>query len=85
VLERLAQAAVDIESVDALIGAIPISPKHLDTVGPLAKDVAGLAKGMALLQEDFEALYEKAKADKPSAATIRIGRLKVPETASTKE
>ncbi len=61
-------------------GVFPIAPKYLDTVGPMAKDVNGLVKGMELLQEDFGALYVKAKAAKPLARQIRIGRLRVPGT-----
>jgi Asp-tRNA(Asn)/Glu-tRNA(Gln) amidotransferase A subunit family amidase len=61
-------------------GVYPISPKYLDTVGPMAKNVDGLVKGMELLQEDFDALYAKAKAAKPSARQIRIGLLRVPGT-----
>jgi Asp-tRNA(Asn)/Glu-tRNA(Gln) amidotransferase A subunit family amidase len=61
-------------------GVHPISPNYLDTVGPMAKDVDGLVKGMELLQEDFHTLYDKAKAAKPSARQIRIGRLRVPGT-----
>lgn len=61
-------------------GVYPISPKYLDTVGPLAKDVKGLVAGMELLQEGFDDLYAKAKAANPTAKTIRIGRLRVPGT-----
>jgi amidase len=56
-------------------GVFPVSPKHLDTVGPLAKDIPRLVQGMDLLQRGFEARYEKAVAEKPSARRIRIGRL----------
>jgi amidase len=61
-------------------GVYPISPKYLDTVGPMAKDVNGLVQGMELLQEDFGTLYARAKAAKPSARQIRIGLLRVPDT-----
>ncbi len=61
-------------------GVYPISPKYLDTVGPMAKDVKGLVVGMGLLQEGFDGLYAKAKAANPTAKTIRIGRLRVPKT-----
>jgi amidase len=61
-------------------GVYPISPKYLDTVGPLAKDVEGLVEGMKLLQADFDTLYAKAQAAKPSARQIRIGLLRVPGT-----
>jgi amidase len=61
-------------------GVYPISPTYLDTVGPMAKDVNGLVEGMELLQEDFDTLYAKARASKPSARQIRIGLLRVPGT-----
>lgn len=56
-------------------GVFPISPKHLDTVGPMAKDMTHLVQGMDLLQRGFAAQYERAAADKPSAKDITIGRL----------
>lgn len=58
-----------------LKGVFPISPKHLDTVGPMAKDMTHLVQGMDLLQRGFAARYESAVAAKPSAKDIRIGRL----------
>ena len=56
-------------------GVFPISPKHLDTVGPMAKDLPHLVQGMDLLQRGFAARYEKAVASKPLARQIKIGRL----------
>ncbi|HET9856214.1 MAG TPA: amidase, partial [Chthoniobacterales bacterium] len=56
-------------------GVFPISPKHLDTVGPMAKDMTHLVQGMDLLQRGFAARYESAVAANPSAKDIRIGRL----------
>jgi amidase len=61
-------------------GVFPISPKHLDTVGPMAKDMAHLVQGMDLLQRGFAARYERAVAAKPSAKDIRIGRLYIDGT-----
>jgi len=58
-----------------LKGVFPISPKHLDTVGPMAKDMPHLVQGMDLLQRGFAAQYERAVAANPSAKDIRIGRL----------
>lgn len=63
-------------------GVYPIAPNYLDTVGPMAKNVNGLVKGMELLQDDFGALYARAKVAKPFARQIRIGLLKVPGTDS---
>jgi amidase len=61
-------------------GVHPIEAAHLDTVGPMAKDIAHTAQGMDLLQNGFAAKYEAAQAAKPSAQNIRIGRLKVEGT-----
>ena len=56
-------------------GVFPIESKHLDTVGPMGKDVAHVVQGMGLLQNGFEAKYKTAVAAQPSAKKIRIGRL----------
>ncbi len=61
-------------------GVHPIEPEHLDTVGPMARDIADTAKGMDLLQEGFAGKYAAAKAASPSAAGIRVGRLRLPGT-----
>ncbi len=58
-----------------LEGVFPIEPKHLDTVGPMAKDIARTVQGMDLLQNGFAALYAAAAVAQPSAQGIRIGRL----------
>ena len=59
----------------SLNGVLPIDPKHLDTVGPMAKDVDHVVEGMDLLQKGFAARYRSAVAAKPLAKNIRIGRL----------
>ena len=66
----------------SLDGVYPISPKYLDTVGPMAKDLPHLVQGMGLLQRGFEGRYQAAIAAKPSARGIRIGRLYVDGTDS---
>ena len=58
-----------------LDGVFPLEPQHLDTVGPLGKDIEGAVQGMDLLQEGFAARYEAAVAAIPSAQVIKIGRL----------
>ena len=58
-------------------GVFPIEPEHLDTVGPMGKDIAHTVQGMDLLQKGFTALYAAAVAAKPSAQEIRIGRLRL--------
>ena len=59
----------------SLVGVFPVEPKHLDTVGPMAKDVDHVVQGMDLLQDGFAARYQAAIVAKPSAKKIRIGRL----------
>jgi Asp-tRNA(Asn)/Glu-tRNA(Gln) amidotransferase A subunit family amidase len=63
-----------------LKGVFPLSPKHLDTVGPMTKDVPNLVKGMDLLDPGFSGRYEEARAKNPSANGIRLGRFYVPGT-----
>jgi amidase len=59
----------------SLKGVFPLSPNHLDTVGPMARDVAHLVQGMDLLESGFAARYQKAMVETPSAEEIKIGRL----------
>jgi amidase len=59
----------------SLKGVFPIESKHLDTVGPMGKDIAHTVQGMDLLQNGFAARYRRAVVANPSAQKIRIGRL----------
>ena len=61
-------------------GVYPVEPKHLDTVGPMGKDIDHTVQGMELLQDGFAAKYAAAKAAKPTAQSIRVGRLKLKGT-----
>jgi amidase len=61
-------------------GVFPIEPEHLDTVGPMGRDIAHTVQGMDLLQDGFAARYAAAMAAKPSAQGIRVGRLIIPDT-----
>jgi amidase len=65
-----------------LDGVYPIAPNHLDTVGPMARDVAGAVQGMDLLKAGFAAEYRRAVAARPSTRRIRIGRLYLDGTDS---
>jgi len=58
-----------------LDGVYPIAPNHLDTVGPLARDVAGVVQGMDLLKAGFAGEYRRAVAATPAGRKIRVGRL----------
>lgn len=64
-----------------LDGVFPIAPKHLDTVGPMARTVDETAQGMDLLQRGFLSKYQQAKAEKPSARRIKVGRLRLSGTS----
>jgi amidase len=59
----------------SLKGVFPIEPKHLDTVGPMAKDIDHVVQGMDLLQNGFASRYNAAVARRPFARSIKIGRL----------
>ncbi|MEN3941509.1 amidase [Prosthecobacter sp. SYSU 5D2] len=65
----------------SLKGVFPMSPDNLDTVGPLAKNIPNLARGMALLKEGFDGEYQEAVADKPVGRNFDVGRLYVDGTA----
>jgi len=56
-------------------GVYPIAPTRLDTVGPMAKDIARTVQGMDLLEAGFADRYRRAVAEKGSAREIRVGRL----------
>jgi amidase len=57
-------------------GVYPISPRYLDTVGPMARDIDGLVTGMDLLVPGFRDRYEAQE----TTRRPRIGRLRVPGT-----
>ena len=63
-------------------GVYPISPTQLDTVGPMAKDVASTVQGMDLLRAGFAGRYRTATAAKPSAGMIKVGRLRLNGTSA---
>jgi amidase len=61
-------------------GVYPISPRHLDTVGPIAKDIPNLVEGMELLKPGFRSQYRSAAAAEPGPRSITIGRLYIENT-----
>jgi amidase len=63
----------------SLRGVFPLEPKHMDTVGPMGKDIDHVVEGMDLLENGFRERYEAASANM-SARTVRIGRLYVDGT-----
>ena len=58
-----------------LKGVFPIEPQHLDTIGPLGRDIAHTVEGMDLLEPGFSVKYHEAVLENPSARRIRVGRL----------
>jgi amidase len=60
----------------SLRGVYPIEPKHMDTVGPMGKDIDHVVAGMDLLENGFREQYESAVANS-SAKEVRVGRLYV--------
>ena len=63
-------------------GVVPIEPEHLDTVGPIGKDIETTVEGMDLLESGFASKYAAAKAAKPSGSSVRVGRLRLKGTDS---
>jgi amidase len=63
-----------------LKGVYPISPRTLDTVGPMARDTKHLAEGMDLLKPGTASAYRQEQASKPTGRSIRVGRLYIPGT-----
>jgi amidase len=61
-------------------GVYPLEAEHLDTVGPMAKDIEHTVQGMDLLESGFASKYAAARAAKPTAQSIRVGRLKLKGT-----
>jgi amidase len=55
----------------ALEGVLPLAPS-LDTVGPMARTMAGVVRGMALLEPGF------ASAALPAGSALRVGRVRLP-------
>jgi amidase len=63
-----------------LNGVYPISPRTLDTVGPMARDTKHLAEGMDLLTPGFAGKYQREQAAKSTGRAIRVGRLYIDGT-----
>jgi amidase len=64
----------------SLKGVYPIEAAHLDTVGPMGKDIEQTVRGMDLLEGGFAGKYAATKAARPNGQSIRIGRLKLKDT-----
>jgi len=63
----------------SLRGVYPLEPKHMDTVGPMGKDIDHVVEGMDLLEGGFRGEYESAVANS-SGREIRVGRFYVTGT-----
>jgi Asp-tRNA(Asn)/Glu-tRNA(Gln) amidotransferase A subunit family amidase len=82
---RVPAACCGVVGLKTTFGLIPIEgvypvEEHLDTVGPMGRDIEHTVQGMELLQDGFAAKYASAKAAKPTAQSIRVGRLKLKGT-----
>jgi amidase len=82
---RVPAACCGIVGLKTTFGLIPIQgvypiESHLDSVGPMGKDIEHTVQGMDLLEDGFAAKYAAAKAAKPNAGSIRVGRLKLTGT-----
>lgn len=64
----------------SLKGVYPLSPRNLDTVGPMAKNVPRLVEGMDLLKPGTEDAFNAEAARHPSGAGLRVGRLYIKGT-----
>jgi Asp-tRNA(Asn)/Glu-tRNA(Gln) amidotransferase A subunit family amidase len=64
----------------SLQGVHPLEPRHLDTVGPMARDIEDTAKGMDLLQPGFASKYAAKKAASRTGRSMRVGRLRLKGT-----
>lgn len=64
----------------SLKGVHPVEPRHLDTVGPMARDIENTVRGMDLLQPGFAGKYAAEKAARPDGPRIRVGRLRLKGT-----
>ena len=82
---RVPAACCGIVGLKTTFGLIPTKgvypvEAHLDTVGPMGRDIDHTVQGMELLQDGFGAKYTSAKAAEPTARGIRIGRLRLKGT-----
>ena len=64
----------------SLKGVHPVEPRHLDTVGPMARNIEDTVRGMDLLQPGFAGKYAAEKARWPDGRKMRVGRLKLKGT-----
>ena len=82
---RVPAACCGVVGLKTTLGLVPIEgvfpvESHLDTVGPMGKDIASTVVGMDLLERGFLGQYSAAKAAKPTPAQIRVGRLRLKGT-----
>lgn len=64
----------------SLDGVYPLSPRNLDTVGPMAADIPRLVQGMDLMVPGFSSNYARARSQHPAASGIRVARFYVKGT-----
>jgi amidase len=64
----------------SLKGVYPLSPRNLDTVGPMATSVPRLVEGMDMLKPGTAAQFHELAAEHPSGAGLRVGRMYIEGT-----
>lgn len=79
---RLPAACCGVAGLKTTVGRIPLAgvrplAPSLDTVGPLARDIAGLVRGMALLEPGF---VVPPGLPQPRQRPWTVGRLRLPAT-----
>ena len=77
---RVPAACCGVVGLKTTFGLVPLQgvhpvEQHLDSVGPLGKDIAHTVEGMDLLQSGFAGMYRNAVAARPTGKSIRVGRL----------
>lgn len=84
---RIPAASCGVVGLKTTFGLVPIkgvysiAPMYMDTVGPMAKNIARAVQGMDLLEAGFMSRYRQAVAAKPSAKNFRVGRLYIKGTS----
>jgi amidase len=64
----------------SLKGVFPLSPRNLDTVGPMATSVPRLVEGMDMLKPGIAGQVRERAAEHPTGSGLRVGRLYIEGT-----
>jgi amidase len=64
----------------SLKGVFPLSPRNLDTVGPMATSVPRLVEGMDMLKPGTAEQFHEVAVEHPAGSGLRVGRLYIEGT-----